>query len=187
GQGRAAARALLEMGWRGPGTGGLGRLWVWGTAARRRCTSATAARNAGSEAVAVPLWISTNSWAYSGAASATVRSARPDSPTLPSLGSSVFVPTAFPISTARTTNASQPQMAILRCCALHTPARAAIPRGVFPAVKSLRFGRDAKFDLRVADGNSTLCGGSEPYIRRKHGDPFQIADDIQTYVIAYGR
>ncbi len=46
-------------------------------------------------------------------------------------------------SAQSTTNASHPQMAVLRCWALQTPAREASPRGVMPAVRSSRPGRDA--------------------------------------------
>ncbi len=59
-------------------------------------------------------------------------SARPDSPTPESEVSSALVPTALPIANARNTNASQPQIASLRCWALHTPARAATPFGRQP-------------------------------------------------------
>src|SRR5829696_1055931 len=52
-------------------------------------------------------------------------SPRLDSP-LPAADSSMlFWPTLPPRTVARTTNSSQPRIAVLRCCALHRPARAA--------------------------------------------------------------
>src|SRR5262249_59108954 len=85
--------------------------------------------------------------------SAIVRSARPDSPTLLWLCSSVFVPAAFPAMTAITTKASQPQIASLRCWALQTPARAATPRGVIPNSCLWFSGRDADMRPPVVGGD----------------------------------
>ena len=57
-----------------------------------------------------------------------MRAARPDSPTPLWALVWVFVPIAPPIMNAISANASQPQMAFLRCCALQRPARAASDR-----------------------------------------------------------
>ena len=77
---------------------------------------------------AVALCTSTISSALFGKAASTVRSARPDSPTPRWALSSVFVPTAPPTMKATITNASQPQIAVLRCSALQRPMRAATLR-----------------------------------------------------------
>ena len=60
----------LEIRFAFAGASGLSKFWVWGAAASFRCTSTATARNSGSVAVASLLWISTISWACSGAASA---------------------------------------------------------------------------------------------------------------------
>ena len=142
----SAACPSLEIRFAFAGASGLWKFWVWGTAASFRCTSTATRRNSGSVAVASLLWISTISWACSGAASAMAWSARPDSPTPVSLCCRVLVPTALPMNKATSTNASHPQIAVLRCCALHMPALDASPRGVMPF--GSRVGRDAMPDLQ---------------------------------------
>ena len=119
------------------GTSGLSKFWVWGTAASRRCTSSTH-RAEGRDRRPSPRCSGSapSPEACSGAASAIVWSARPDSPTPVWVCSRVFVPTAPPITKARTTKASHPQIAVLRCCALHLPARAARLRGVTPEARA---------------------------------------------------
>src|SRR5262245_29028567 len=97
-------------------------------------------------------------------------SARPESPTLPSVCSSVLVPTAPPIPSATTTNASHPQIASLRCWALHTPARDARPRTAVSPDGPLWGGRDA--DIRTSMSRTA----HRPYRSLR----------IRAYVIAYG-
>src|SRR4051794_6870842 len=58
-------------------------------------------------------------------ASSTIMAPRLESPLPDAESSSVRCPTFPPISVARTTNAIQPRIAVLRCVALHLPARAA--------------------------------------------------------------
>ena len=86
-----------------------------------------AAVNAGSSALRVALWISTSSWAGVGKCRSSACSAAPDCPLNSSALESLFVPTMPPITTARTTNASQPASTDFLCRALQLPIRAAIP------------------------------------------------------------
>src|SRR3954452_12566408 len=73
---------------------------------------------------------STVSDAFSGKACAYALSARPDSP-LPAFESEiVFIPDALPRASEISTNASHPQMAVLRWFADQRPARAAMFIGV---------------------------------------------------------
>ena len=95
-------------------------------AARPFSTSATAALKAGSFGLAVLDWMSTCSPAVWGKLSLTISAERAASPTRPSSSEGmVLVPIWPPMNTAAMTNASQPNTAFLRCCALQRPARAA--------------------------------------------------------------
>src|SRR5215204_3999209 len=78
----------------------------------------------------------TSSLARSGNPSARVWSARLDSPSPRSSVAISFMPSAPPTSTLTKTNASQPKIAFLRCCALHRPARAAEFRDCMGALPS---------------------------------------------------
>ena len=94
---------------------------------RPATTSLTAAVTCGSPALIAPLpCTSTCSPAWSGKPAALmITSPRMDSP-LPCADSSMSLrPTLPPTTTASTTNRIQPRMAVLRCSALHRPARAA--------------------------------------------------------------
>ncbi len=107
-------------------------------AVSRAATSSTAARNAGSEALASPLaWTSTDSEASLGNASARAWSAVREEPLPCSSGARVLVPTMPPMTNAIATNASHPKTAVLRCCADQRPARAArLEWGKLPAFRS---------------------------------------------------
>ena len=94
-------------------------------------TSATAALNAGSLALALLLWTSTISPDFSGKpASSRITAAWRLSPfsDWESFGSTW--PSDWPTMKTMTMNASQPKMAVLRCRALQCPARAAMPLGL---------------------------------------------------------
>ena len=115
-------------------SGASSGLWMFSTPAirsRRLTTSFTAAVTAGLSALIEPLpWMSTRSPIVAGKpASATIMSPRLDSPLPIADGSRCFWPTLPPMTVARTTNRIQPMMAVLRCVALHLPARAARLRG----------------------------------------------------------
>ena len=107
------------------GSSGLRTLVTAGTDETRSTTSSTAALKAGLLASSVRLWISTNSSAGRSKFSARIFSIRPDSPGIPSLGPSCFVPTTPPTTSAAMTNASQPKVAVFQCEALQRPVRAA--------------------------------------------------------------
>src|SRR3954471_3245405 len=87
--------------------------------------SSTALRTAASCAEP-PLgaWMKTLSSASLGKWSSERRSALPESPG-PTYSLGFLTPTAPPMTKATATNAIQPQIAVLRCCALQRPARAA--------------------------------------------------------------
>ena len=108
-----------------PAAYGLCTLVTTLTAETRRTTSATAALNAGLSAVCFELWTSTVSPAGCLNPSSSIRAARPDSPGSVSVSVSCLVPSAPPSTTAATTNASQPKIAVLRWRALQRPIRAA--------------------------------------------------------------
>ena len=105
---------------------GLSTFTTTETADTRRTTSSTAVRKAGSSAVSVLLSTSTVSPAGWSNASSRILAARPDSPGRVSLSPSCLVPIAPPITTAATTNASQPKIAVFRWRALQRPIRAAM-------------------------------------------------------------
>ena len=107
-----------------PAAYGLWTLVTTEIAESRRTTSATAARNAGSSALRARLWTSTVSPAGCLKPSSRIRAARPDSPGRVSVSPSCLVPSAPPITTAATTNASQPKIAVFRWRALQRPIRA---------------------------------------------------------------
>jgi len=90
-------------------------------------TDWTVLRNSGSRLL-VPFWLWTRTLSpdLSGKCLSAAFVARADSPTPLSSSDSVLVPTDPPMKTARITNASQPKIAFLRCCALQRPARAAM-------------------------------------------------------------
>src|SRR5215212_2881950 len=93
--------------------------------ARRPATSATAALKAASLTVSSSLWTSTTSSCGRSPASWSATSALWDSPLKLSTSEMDFDPSAVPIASARTANASQPQKAFFRCLLLHRAMRAA--------------------------------------------------------------
>jgi hypothetical protein len=95
-----------------------------GSADTRRATSSTAASKTGLPALSVELCTSTLSLSALSKFSSRISAMRPDSPGA-SPSPSCFVPTAPPSTTAITTNAIQPKVAVFQCAALHRPARAA--------------------------------------------------------------
>ena len=109
-----------------PAAYGLSTLATTPRADTLRTTSSTAARNAGLLAVSDSLSTSTVSPAGCSNPSSRIRAAFPDSPGSVSLSPSCLVPIAPPITTAATTNASQPKIAVLRWRALQRPMRAAM-------------------------------------------------------------
>ena len=88
-------------------------------------TSSTAAAKAGSLMVSESLWTRTLSPAGWSNSSWRSLSTRPDSPTPDVACSILVVPLRMPAANATTTNASQPKMAVFRCCALQRPIRPA--------------------------------------------------------------
>ena len=91
-------------------------------------TSVITARKAGSLAFSVFDWMSTISPISSlvcGKPASMILSACRASPTLVSLVSRYFVPTALPITKDAMTNASQPKTAVFQWLALQRPMRAA--------------------------------------------------------------
>ena len=109
-------RGPRSPGSRGPWPAGAGRrVRPPGTRGRRR------SRSCSGRAPSRP-----RAWAT---ASRMALSARLDSPTPVSLASSVLVPTAPSSANATNTNASHPQIAVLRCWALQPPMRQPGPGG----------------------------------------------------------
>jgi len=89
-------------------------------------TRAIVARNAGSATVSERLCTSTFSAAgCEKPAPWRIVWARAVSPVPCSASVSLTVPTAFPMTTATTTNATQARVAVFQCAALQRPARAA--------------------------------------------------------------
>src|SRR5215217_8149049 len=98
---------------------------------------------------------------------------RLDSP-LPILDDSRFCwPTLPPITEARTTKRIQPRMAVLRCVALHRPARAAKLRGCIVGSSSRGVVKGTSGDLRHCPNDPVLLptglpaslGGDSPASR----------------------
>src|SRR3954447_20533385 len=122
-----------------------------------------AARKAGSPAGAGRFWTITVSDLSSGNARATTFSAFPDSPFPFWESAIVFIPVALPTASATRTNASQPQIAVLRWAADQRPARAA--RFILcPPVSRFRIARQ-----RIALRRPPLA---TEYRRRRFGFPY---------------
>ena len=92
-------------------------------------TASTVALKAASLVVSARLWISTSSPAGCLKSSYRIVSARPDSPGPDVSKTIVFIGEVMLIANSTITNASQPKIAFLRCCALHRAIRAATLRG----------------------------------------------------------
>ena len=97
----------------------------------RAVASSIVAVNSGSSTSSVLLWIRRCSVFGLRPASYSVCSARPASPENWSAPWIWFLPTALPTTTATTTKASQPKIAVLRWLALQCAARAARLRDLF--------------------------------------------------------
>ena len=95
-------------------------------------------------------------------ASATATSAAFDEPLPICASSSEFVPIIPPPTVARTTNAIQPRIAILRCCALQRPARAARFVGLMTAPVVDVIVRS----LSTSGASESLRRAGEPGVRR---------------------
>ena len=120
-----ATCSLSEMAFPLPLAYGSWTLWTPSVAFSCSTASWTTARNPGESASFALLEIRTASLSTCGKASCTSLAAVPESRTPASSCVSCFVPTLPPIMNARTTNASQPTIAVFQWRALQRPARAA--------------------------------------------------------------
>ena len=110
-----AERRSLEIWPAFPGASGERTFWTFGSAETVRSTSSTAARNRGSESVAVFDSTSTLSPAWFGKpASRSMVSAVFVSPAAVSVSFSIFVPATDPRATATTQKAIQPERAVFQ-------------------------------------------------------------------------